>query len=418
MRNVHKAQPAGEDAFRDTAHMDEGIGGGANGASANGKAAPPPQDDDFRDTLPPWIKGNELLALRKTMPGLLIGGPDEKKPLEGAILRKKRKLVVGGSSKMGKTWALLDLVLAVASGDCWLGKYKCAQGAVLYVNLELDGSTAGDRMAWLAEHRGLSSDDELSEQTHNNLLTWNLRGRCYDLAIMLACARMRMRDPDAPKLVLIVLDPIYKTLGGRDENSAGEMGTLMLELEQFADECGAAIAFAAHFSKGNQAGKEAMDRISGSGVIARDPDAIVTFTTHEEENCFVMEASLREFAPIPHTVFEWSAPAMMPRDDLDPAALRQAGKAATTKAPERAEAVRKALEAEGGSLPSRSALTAAIKKSGKFPDNAIISAWRKCLKSHPQALVDAGVEIVDALNGQDPHWRLKTADRKPSNDPF
>jgi hypothetical protein len=215
-----------------------------------------------------------------------------------------------------------------------------------------------------------------------------------------------------------VLDPIYKTYGGRDENAAGDMAGLMLELEQFADECGAAIAFAAHFSKGNQAGKEAMDRISGSGVMARDPDAIVTFTPHEEENCFVLEASLREFAPIPSTVFEWAAPVLNPRDELDPGKLRQAGKAAISKAPERAEAVRAALVANGGELPSRSAMTAAIKSRGKFPDNNAIAAWRKCLKDHPQALAEVGVEMVPTDNGKDPVWRLKKADRKASNDPF
>jgi len=36
---------------------------------------------------------------------------------------------------------------------------------------------------------------------------------------------------------------------------------------------GAAVGFGAHYSKGNQAGKEAIDRVSGSGVFARDPIA-------------------------------------------------------------------------------------------------------------------------------------------------
>mgnify|MGYP003349901308 CR=1 FL=1 len=107
-----------------------------------------------------------------------------------------------------------------------------------------------------------------------------------------------------------------------------------------------------------------------------------------------------------------------PRDELDPGKLRQAGKAAISKAPERAEAVRAALAANGGSLPSRSALTAAIKTSGSFPDNAEIGAWRACFKRHGLALAEAGVEVMPTDNGKDPIWRLKRADRKPSNDPF
>jgi hypothetical protein len=410
MRNVHKAQPAGFQAFKETEHMDA-----AADEPANVHKLEVADDAPDSDALPPWLKGNELFALKAQTPGLLICGPDGGE--EGAILRQRRKLVIGGSSKMGKTWTLLDLALAVASGGYWLGKFKCEQGAVLYVNLELDGSTAARRAEWIATFRGIAEDDRLPAEVHERFLTWNLRGKCYDLTIMLSAARKRLAEVPGG-LRLIVLDPIYKTYGGRDENAAGDMAGLMLELEQFADECGAAIAFAAHFSKGNQAGKEAMDRISGSGVMARDPDAIVTFTPHEEENCFVLEASLREFAPIPSTVFEWAAPVLNPRDELDPGKLRQAGKAAISKAPERAEAVRAALVAHGGELPSRSALTAAIKSGGKFPDNNAIAAWRKCLKDHPQALAEVGVEMVPTDNGKDPVWRLKKADRKASNDPF
>lgn len=402
MRNVHKAQPAGFQAFKETEHMD------AAGEPANVHKLEVADDAPDSDALPPWLKGNELFALKAQTPGLLICGPDGGE--DGAILRQRRKLVIGGSSKMGKTWTLLDLALAVASGGYWLGKFKCEQGAVLYVNLELDGSTAARRAEWIATFRGIAEDDRLPAEVHERFLTWNLRGKCYDLTIMLSAARKRLAEVPGG-LRLIVLDPIYKTYGGRDENAAGDMAGLMLELEQFADECGAAIAFAAHFSKGNQAGKEAMDRISGSGVMARDPDAIVTFTPHEEENCFVLEASLREFAPIPSTVFEWAAPVLNPRDELDPGKLRQAGKAAISKAPERAEAVRAALVANGGSLPSRSALTAAIKASGRLPDSKEIQKWRENLKNHPQALAEAGVEIVNLTNGKDPVWQIK-------NDPF
>jgi hypothetical protein len=409
MRKIHKAQPAGEAAFMETREMDEGQ---APNVHALRVADDPPESD----ALPPWVDGNELIGYEAEAPEVLICGPDGDE--EGAVLRLGSKLVVGGGSKMGKTWCLVDLALAVASGGKWLGHFQCKQGTVLYVNLELRRHTAGRRVRWIAEKRGLTKGTGIRPEVSAAIKTWNLRGQCYDLVTMLATARMRLKEPDAPKFSLIILDPIYKTYGDKDENSAGDMAALMLEIERFADECNAAIAFAAHFSKGNQSGKEAMDRISGSGVMARDPDAIMTFTNHEEEDCYTLDAILREFAPIPPLVLQWEAPVMNPRTDLDPAKLRQAGKMAISKAPERAEAVRKALEANGSELPSRAALTLAIKASGKFPDNSDIAAWRKCLKDHPQALADMGVEVAPTANGKDPIWRLKTADRKPSNDPF
>ena len=408
MRKIGKAQPAGEAAYMETREMDEGQAPNLHTLKA---ADDPPESDG----LPPWLKGNDLFALKAQTPGLLICGPDGSE--EGAILRQKRKLVIGGGSKMGKTWTLCDLALAVASGGLWLGKFKCERGAVLYVNLELDGSTAARRMEWIASFREVAVDGKLPLEVHENLLTWNLRGKCYDLSIMLSTARQRVKEVPGG-LKIIILDPIYKTYGGRDENAAGDMASLMLELEQFADECGAAIAFAAHFSKGNQAGKSAMDRISGSGVIARDPDAIVTFTDHEDEGCFVMEASLREFAPVPATVFEWACPVLNPRDDLDATKLRQAGKAAISKAPERAEAVRLALVDNGGELPRKSALTAAIKRGGKFPTDSLIRAWQTSIERQEKLLAETGIEEVELGRNQMPLWRLKVADRKNSDDPF
>ena len=410
MRKIHKAQPAGEAAFMETKSMDEGEAPKIHTL----KVADDPEEG-FQDSLPPWLTGNQLFELKSQTPGLLICGPDGSE--KGAILRQKRKLVIGGGSKMGKTWTLCDLALAVASGGKWLAKYQCQQGAVLYVNLELDGSTAARRMEWIASFRDLTENDQLAKAVSDNLLTWNLRGKCYDLSIMLSSARQRLKDVPGG-LKLIILDPIYKTYGGRDENAAGDMASLMLELEQFADDCGAAIAFAAHFSKGNQAGKSAMDRISGSGVIARDPDAIVTFTDHEDEGCFVMEASLREFAPVPPTVFEWACPVLNPRDDLDATKLRQAGKAAVSMAPERAEAVRLALVANGGQLPRKSALVAAIKSGNKLPTDDLVRAWQASIDRQENLLAETGIEEVQLGKNQMPLWRLKVADRKNSNDPF
>ena len=83
--------------------------------------------------------------------------------------------------------------------------------------------------------------------------------------------------------------------------------------------------FAAHFSKGNQALKAAMDRISGSGVIARDADAIITLTAHDSPNAYTVEATLRNFTPLEPFVVEWNFPLMVRRPDLNPAKLKQVG---------------------------------------------------------------------------------------------
>lgn len=72
--------------------------------------------------------------------------------------------------------------------------------------------------------------------------------------------------------------------------------------------------------------KKAMDRMSGSGVFARDADTIATLTEHKMEGCFVVETIQRNMeAPAPFVV-EWNYPVMILREDLDTADLHDGKK--------------------------------------------------------------------------------------------
>ena len=88
---------------------------------------------------------------------------------------------------------------------------------------------------------------------------WNLRGHAADFRQIVPRIIARCR---AENFALIVLDPIYKLYGGTDENAAGDVAELLNSLERLATETGAAIAFGAHFAKGNASAKEAIDRLA------------------------------------------------------------------------------------------------------------------------------------------------------------
>jgi hypothetical protein len=68
-----------------------------------------------------------------------------------------------------------------------------------------------------------------------------------------------------------------------------------------------------------------MDRISGSGVFARDPDSIVTLTRHETDDAFSVEMTLRNFPPQEPFVVRRKHPLMEIDGKLDPAKLKQVG---------------------------------------------------------------------------------------------
>ena len=74
--------------------------------------------------------------------------------------------------------------------------------------------------------------------------------------------------------IAVIIDPIYKVLTG-DENSADQMAHFTNQFDKVATELGSSVIYCHHHSKGAQGGKKSMDRASGSGVFARDPDALI-----------------------------------------------------------------------------------------------------------------------------------------------
>ena len=75
-------------------------------------------------------------------------------------------------------------------------------------------------------------------------------------------------------VIAIIIDPIYKVITG-DENSADQMAHFCNQFDKVCTELGCAVIYCHHHSKGAQGGKRSMDRASGSGVFARDPDALI-----------------------------------------------------------------------------------------------------------------------------------------------
>lgn len=232
--------------------------------------------------------------------------------IEG-ILHRGCKMILGGTSKSNKSWGLLDLALSVASGQPWWGR-RCEKLPVVYINFELHDWAIAQRVNALCvarpECQGMGDTFHL----------WNLRGHNTDLTLL----RPKLEEQLAKyQFGLIILDPAYKVLGNRDENANGEIASLMNELEAMARSSGAAVVVAHHFAKGDSTAKNAMDRMSGAGAWARDPDSIVVLTPHEEQDCFTVTSILRNLPQQPEFVVAWDYPLMRVAKDLNPDALRR-----------------------------------------------------------------------------------------------
>lgn len=188
--------------------------------------------------------------------------------IEG-VLRVGHKMLVAGPSKAGKSFLLTRLAIAIAEGQEWLG-WKCRQGRVLYVNLEIDDATMFHRIADVYGEAGVQPRNVA------NLDVWNLRGRACPMDILapkLIRRAVKKREQGAP-YEAIVIDPIYKVLTG-DENAADEMAKFCNQFDKIARDLGTSLIYCHHHSKGAQGQKRVSDRASGSGVFARDPDAML-----------------------------------------------------------------------------------------------------------------------------------------------
>lgn len=239
-----------------------------------------------------------------------------RKPPEvvGGLLRQGCRMSLSGGSKTFKSWMLLDMAISVAYGGKWMD-FPTTTSPVIFVNLELADWDISNRLHAIACAKSGGAQP-------GRLFVLNLRG-CrtpFEKHIPEIIAKAK-----AIGAKLIVLDPAYKLKVGVDENSTADTADLMSIIEKLSAETGAAVAYGQHFSKGNQAMKESIDRISGSGVFARDPDAILTFTMHKESNSFTCEPILRGEAPVPPFVVEWKYPLMRRNYHLKPEDLKRVG---------------------------------------------------------------------------------------------
>lgn len=258
------------------------------------------------DGLPKIIPGSEFMATPKVEPPQLIQ----------SVLHQGSKMILGGASKSRKSWSMIDMMLSVSSGTSWWG-FPTKQGRALYINFELPDFAFQHRLNAIAAAKGIAD--------HSTFDLWNLRGYATDFSVLIPKILARIKESSYS---LIILDPIYKGLGKRDENKAGDIASLCNEIEQLAVQSGAAVVFGAHYSKGNQAGKDAIDRIGGSGVFARDPDVILTMTPHEEKDAYVVDLTLRALPQVDPFVVRWQGVRFERDARADATKVKQPGKAA------------------------------------------------------------------------------------------
>lgn len=244
--------------------------------------------EGINDQLPSFEFMDVPLANPPAVPPELIKG----------IVRVGHKMLISGSSKAGKSFLLMELAVALSEGIKWLG-FQCKKSKVLYINLEID------RPSFINRFIEIYKAMKLQPKHSHDIAIWNLRGEAMplDKLVPILVRRIKNQGFDA-----VIIDPIYKVITG-DENNASQMGAFSNQFDKICKEAGVSAIYSHHHSKGAQGFKKAMDRASGSGVFARDPDAQLDMIQLETTDEFMaqyadvqtatawrLESSLREFS--------------------------------------------------------------------------------------------------------------------------
>ena len=253
-----------------------------------------------------WLKFEKFDQLPDTESEIIISG----------FLRIGEKLGITAGTKRFKTWLLLYIAYCIANGLDFLG-FKTKKSKVIFFDLELSRNGIKNRLRRIQKAVGFGDFE--------NLAICSLRGKAAQFCKSFEAVKDRITQ-EAFKVVII--DPVYKFLLGKEENSNGLVAQVLDRLTVFCMEAEVAMIYVHHHSKGNQAGKESLDRSSGAGAWSRDPDAVLDLVEQEdsskEERIFVAEITVRDFEPIEPFVVRWQFPLLVKdTDGLDPGKLKE-----------------------------------------------------------------------------------------------
>ena len=171
----------------------------------------------------------------------LLDGPTEIDWLVEQIIPPTSSGILAGNSDVGKTWLTLELAIAVATGEDWLGHFPTRQGKVLIVDEENADLLLRVRLLKLLEDRGLDESNLPIEFLIGNgiLISPHKRKGTSDIEFNLTYKRLAATI-DNLKPALVIFDSLTR-IHGEDENSSNKMAGLFNGVKRLVDSSGASL---------------------------------------------------------------------------------------------------------------------------------------------------------------------------------
>lgn len=178
-------------------------------------------------------------------------------PLIDGIMNQDSFVVVYGKSGTAKTFNVLDMAGAIASGRDWCGR-ETVQGVVLYVAAEGTGGIE-KRLAALKKHRDLPDGTPL----YLCPVQVNL-GTTEDDARAIARFGLQLAEKHNLPFMLTIIDTLAQSMGGGDENSTQDMSKFVDRVSLIRQLTKAATLVVHHTGKDESKGSRGSTALRGA----------------------------------------------------------------------------------------------------------------------------------------------------------
>jgi hypothetical protein len=172
--------------------------------------------------------------------------------------------LIAAKPKLGKSWLMLDVAVAVARGTFTMGDKKCVEGDVLYAALEDGERRLKARMEKICVSR---------EPWPDRLTFWFEMPRLEESGL----ERLREWAQSVPDARLIVIDTFARVRSprGREESTYEADYRQAGALKAFADQTGVAVIVVHHVRK--MEADDPLDAVSGTTGLTGAVDTILVF---------------------------------------------------------------------------------------------------------------------------------------------
>lgn len=192
-----------------------------------------------------WTSYEGLMSQNLSEPGWMIEG----------VWQKTSHGMIAGEPKTYKSVIASDMAVSVASGTSFLGRFPVRhQGPVLIIQEENSPWLMQDRMIKIATSRGLMNGKvkidwpRLKVEFPPVLPISFLNNQGFDLTV--EEDRQFLEDSLAEiKPVLVIFDPLYLMLGGKDENSSKDIRPILNWLLHIRYEYKTSVIILHHWNK-------------------------------------------------------------------------------------------------------------------------------------------------------------------------